>query len=188
MALRAKSRRQFLSALPALAAWGRTASRAGLVSAATLGLSACGFELRRTPEFAFSSLFARFTQGSPLGAEFARALAQQGTLELVTDPKQLQRAQAVMDVLLDQREKAVVGQGTVGQVREFQLRLRFRFKLRSADGRELIGDTEMLQQREISFNETLALAKESEELLLYRDMQKEMVTQLMRRLAAVKNL
>ncbi len=183
MALQVASRRTFLSALGMAGA-----SRLGLVAAAALGVPGCGFELRRAPEFAFASLFARFSEGSPLGAEFARVLAQLGTVELVTDPKQLQLAEAVMDVLLDQREKAAVGQGTVGQVREFQLRLRFRFKLRSAAGRELIGDTEMLQQREISFNETLALAKESEELLLYRDMQKEMVVQLMRRLAAVKSL
>jgi LPS-assembly lipoprotein len=174
----ANSRRSFLA----------IASRAGLATATTLGLCSCGFKLRRAPEFAFGSLFAGFTPGSPLGAEFARTLAQLGSVELVTDPKQMQRADAVLDVLSEQREKAVVGQGTVGQVREFQLRLRLRFRLRSAEGRELIGDTEMLQQREISFNESLALAKESEELLLYRDMQKEMVTQLMRRLAAVRKL
>lgn len=174
---------------PALASSAcRPSRRLVLAALPALGLAACGFELRRAPEFAFSSLFARFAEGSPLGQEFARAVQQTGSVELVTDPKQLDRAQAVMDVLAEQREKAVVGQSTFGQVREFQLRLRFRFKLRSADGRELIQETEMLQQRDISFNETLALAKESEELLLYRDMQKEMVLQLMRRLAAVKSL
>ena len=159
-----------------------------LGSFAALGLPACGFQLRRAPEFAFSSLFTRFAQGSPLGLEFNRSLTQAGTVEVISDPAQLDRAQAVLDVLSEQREKAVVGQGTVGQVREFQLRLRVRFRLRSGQGRELIEETELLQQREISFSESQALAKESEEQLLFRDMQREMVVLLMLRLAAVKKL
>ena len=91
-------------------------------------------------------------------------------------------------VLIDRREKVVVGLNATGQVREFQLRTRFRFKLRTPQGKELIPETEMLQQRDISFTESAALAKEAEETLLYRDMQTDIVQQLMRRLAAVKTL
>lgn len=159
-----------------------------LATAGALVLPGCGFELRRAPEFAFASLFTRFAPGSPLGVEFNRSLAQAGSVEVISDPTLLDRAQAVLEVLAEQREKAVVGQGTVGQVREFQLRLRVRFRLRSGEGRELINETELLQQREISFSESEALAKESEEQLLFRDMQKEMVVLLMQRLAAVKRL
>ena len=63
-----------------------------------------------------------------------------------------------------------------------------RFKLRTPQGKELIPETEMLQQRDISFNESAVLAKEAEEGLMYRDMQSDIVQQLMRRLAAVKAL
>ena len=63
-----------------------------------------------------------------------------------------------------------------------------KFKLRTPQGKELIPETEMLQQRDISFNEAAVLAKEAEEALLYRDMQTDIVQQLMRRLAAVKTL
>jgi LPS-assembly lipoprotein len=38
----------------------------------------------------------------------------------------------------------------------------------------------------MAFDETQVLAKESEEALLYRDMQADLVQQIMRRLAAVK--
>ena len=72
-----------------------------------------------------------------------------------------------------------------GQVREFQLRLRVNFRLRSAKNSELIPATEILQQRDISFNESAVLAKEAEEGLLYREMQSDIVQQIMRRLAAV---
>ena len=91
-----------------------------------------------------------------------------------------------MDLLQEQQERVVVGLNASGQVRELQLRLRIRFKLRASDGRELIPDTELLQQRDISYNETIALAKEAEEALLYRNMQTDLVQQLLRRLAAVK--
>jgi len=40
--------------------------------------------------------------------------------------------------------------------------------------------------RDISYNETNALAKEGEEALLYRDMETDIAQQMMRRLAALK--
>jgi LPS-assembly lipoprotein len=82
----------------------------------------------------------------------------------------------------------VVGINASGQVREFQLRLRVMFSLRTPQGRELIPSTELLQQRDISFNEAAVLAKEAEEALLYRDMQTDIVQQLMRRLAAIRTV
>lgn len=53
-------------------------------------------------------------------------------------------------------------------------------------GQELIAPTELLQTRDVSYNETQALAKEAEEALLMRNMQSDMVQQLLRRLAAVR--
>ena len=71
-------------------------------------------------------------------------------------------------------------------MRELQLRLRVRFRLRGQDGQEWIAPTELLQQRDISYNETIALSKEGEEALMFRNMQTDLVQQLLRRLAAAK--
>jgi LPS-assembly lipoprotein len=68
------------------------------------------------------------------------------------------------------------------------LRFRYRFRLRASNGIELIPDTEILLTRDINFNETGALSKESEEALLYRDMENDLVLQIQRRLAAVRQL
>ena len=57
---------------------------------------------------------------------------------------------------------------------------------RTPAGDELIPDTELLQQREISYNEAIALAKEAEEALLFRNMQTDIVQQLLRRLAVAR--
>ncbi len=164
-------------------------ARRGLLVAAgaCLVLGGCGFQLRQAPSFAFKSLYIGTTVESALTRELRRSIEYSGAVE-VLDAARLPTAQAVLDVLIDRREKVVVGLNATGQVREFQLRTRFRFKLRTPQGKELIPETEMLQQRDISFTESAALAKEAEETLLYRDMQTDIVQQLMRRLAAVKTL
>jgi LPS-assembly lipoprotein len=45
---------------------------------------------------------------------------------------------------------------------------------------------ELSQQRDLSFTETAALSKEIEQATMYRDMQTDIVQQIMRRLSAVK--
>lgn len=159
-----------------------------LVLPAALVLAGCGFQLRGAPNLAFRSLYVNASESSPVGNELRRNLASLGDLTLIADPKLLPSADAVLDVLGETREKTVVGINTAGQVREFQLRSRLQFRLRTPQGKELIAPTELLLQRDISFNESAVLAKEAEEGLIYRDMQSDIVQQLIRRLAAVKSL
>ncbi|MES2635538.1 MAG: LPS assembly lipoprotein LptE [Pseudomonadota bacterium] len=164
------------------------AARRTFLIGGVLGLTGCGFKLRQAPNFVFSSIYIAVARGSALGNELKRSMASGGTITVLPETASPQTAQVILDVLADQREKVVVGLNATGQVREFQLRIRFKFRLRTPQGKELIPETELLQQRDISFNESAVLAKEAEEGLLYRDMQTDIVQQLMRRLAAVKSL
>ncbi|MEO8390580.1 LPS assembly lipoprotein LptE [Polaromonas sp.] len=159
-----------------------------LSAPAALSLSGCGFALRKAPTFAFTTLYSGLAESSPLGVELRRSLQATRKVEVITEARRINEAQVVLDVVGDQREKVILSRNAAGQVREFQLRLRFRFKLRTLAGKELIPETEILQQRDISFNESAVLAKEAEENLLYRDMQSDVVQQIMRRLAAVTEL
>ncbi|MDB5749872.1 MAG: rlpB [Ramlibacter sp.] len=181
---------------------GAAASRGGpwtrrrvlLPLAAAVLLAGCGFQLRQAPEFAFDAISIRALPTSPIAAELRRRLAAESRVRVLTSPVAPAASAAaavptvVLDVVQEQREKVVVGLSATGQVREFQLRTRLKFTLRTPQGRELIPETELLQQRDIGFNEAAVLAKESEEALLYRDMQADIVQQLMRRLAALKAL
>ena len=151
-------------------------------------LGGCGFALRKAPDFAFTTLFTGLPESSPLGVELRRSLQSSGKVQVITDPRRLSEAQVILDVLADQREKVVLSLNASGQVRENQLRIRFRFKLRTLAGKELIPESEITQQRDITFNESVALSKESEEALLYRDMQSDIVQPLVRRLAAVPSV
>ena len=159
-----------------------------LSSGALLALAGCGFKLRGAPDFAFRSLFVNAGESSLFGNELKRNLASISALTLIADAKDSAKADAVLDLLSELREKIVVGVNSSGQVREFQLRIRLNFRLRTPQGKELIGNTELLQQRDISFNESAVLAKEAEEGLMYRDMQTDLVQQMIRRLAAVRSL
>lgn len=161
--------------------------RALLTLAPAALLAGCGFRLRGAPEFAFSSLYIAAPPGSPLARELQRTLeGAGGQLRVLRDPAALPTAAAILDLVSELQERAVVGLNASGQVRELQLRLRVRFRLRTPQGDELIPETELLQTRDISYSETIALAKEAEEALLYRNMQTDIVQQLMRRLAAAK--
>ena len=172
-----RSRRSALRGGAAVLGWSL------LCSITTAG---CGFALRQPPTLAFQTIYLSLTPATPFTKELRHELATLGSLQVLTDPAQRAGAQAVLDVLAEQREKIVVGRNASGQVRAFQLRLRVRFWLHTEQGQDLIAPTELLQQRDISFNESAVLAKEAEEALLYRDMQSDIVHQLLRRIAAVK--
>ena len=122
------------------------------------------------------------------GVKLTRALESSGQVEVITDPRQIERAEVIFEQLFEIREKVVVGRTSTGAIREFQLRLRYRFRVRSRDGIELIPDTEIFLTRDINFNETGALSKESEEALLYKDMENDLVLQIQRRLAAIRKI
>ena len=150
------------------------------------GLSACGFHLRSAGDYPFKTLFANFSTNSPLGVELRRNLLGTGRITLLTEPTQMTTADAVLDILSEERQQAVVGVNASGQVRELQLRLRVRFRLRTPQGQMLIEPVELAQQRDLSFTETAALSKEIEQATMYRYMQTDIVQQIMRRLSAVK--
>jgi LPS-assembly lipoprotein len=153
-----------------------------LIPPAGLAVAGCGFKLRGSQNYGFERIAVLPNPGGPLVTELRRSLANAVTVLPAEAP--LSQAQVVLDLLQEQREKIVVGVNASGQVREFQLRLRVRFKLRTPQGQELIGPSDISQQRDISFNESAVLAKEAEEGLMYRDMQSDIVQQLLRRLAA----
>ena len=181
---------------------GRALQRRSLLALAPVLLAGCGFQLRQAPDFVFSQIIINAPNSSGLANELRRNLLSTGRVQVVeaaapvaaaapAAPASVPAASpgtVALDVLLEQREKVVVGLNATGQVREFQLRTRLRFRVRTPAARDLIPETELLQQRDISFNEAAVLAKEAEEQLLYRDMQTDLVQQLMRRLAALKGL
>ncbi|WP_245911612.1 LPS assembly lipoprotein LptE [Malikia granosa] len=162
--------------------------RAAAAGALTLGLAGCGFRLRGALKLPFASLRSNLSERSEIGRELRAQLQASGVqlVEPATTGQSQPPADIELTVLKEQRERAVVGITSIGQVRELQLRVRFKFRVRSGKGRDLIDDLELLQERDLSYDEALVLGKQAEEELLYREMQSDIVRQLMRRLAALQ--
>lgn len=174
--------------------WLRGLLAGGLAAAALPG---CGFRLRGADlRFAFSTLRLQAPGDSDVLQSLRAQLQAAGVTVLeaggppppapTASPSPAPAADVILQVLQDQRERVVVGTTAAGQVRELALRRRLRFVLRTPSGRELIPATELFQERELSFSETVVLGKEAEEALLFDDMRTAIVRQLLVRLAAVR--
>jgi LPS-assembly lipoprotein len=156
---------------------------AALLIAASL--TACGFQLRGSNgsyTMPFHSLYLSFPDTSPLGIELKRNL-RAGEVAIADKPDQ---AEAQFVVLGETRGKSIQSLNSLGRVREYLLTYTLTFAVRDPKGVELLPSTEITLRRNLAFDETQVLAKESEEALLYRDMQADLVQQIMRRLAAIK--
>lgn len=154
-----------------------------LVLSAALLLSGCGFHLRGPADLPFSSLYVQAPPSSQFATQLKRVVAASSATEVVDDAK---AAQATLQLVVEQREKEILSLSGTGRVREFQLRYRIRYRVVDNAQRELVPTSEILLRRDFSFNDQEALSKESEEALLYRDMQTDAVQQLLRRLQVVK--
>ena len=149
---------------------------------ACLALAACGFQLRGTADVPFQTIYLPASAGG-IGLELRRNIQAGTRAKVVDDAKE---AEAVLEFTQESREKEILSLTGTGRVREFQLRYRVGFRVHDGKGREFLPVSTVVLVRDISFNDTDVLAKEAEEQLLYRDMQSDMVQQILRRLAVAK--
>ena len=162
----------------------RCGRRAGVLALAiglALSLAGCGFQLRQPTEIGYSRVaLAGFAPRSPMAEALARALpASARVVEAPAD------AQVVVQALDDRFTRTVAASTAAGQVREFRLRVTLRFRLMRPDGRALSSDTELEQQRDLSYSETSALGKEAEEAAMVREMRADIAQQLVRMVGVV---
>ena len=149
---------------------------------AVLALAGCGFQLRGAETLTFRSVaLTGFAPRSPLAEELRAALAQRVRVE--TAPA---RAELILQALSDVRERSIVATTAAAQVREVQLRLRLRWRTHTPAGREVTPPAELALSRDMSYSESIALAKQHEEAELYREMQTDIVAQVLRRLAVIR--
>lgn len=79
-------------------------------------LAACGFHLRGAPEFSFRSLYVQSPPGLGVTRELQRTLlASGGKLQLLLDAAQKPQADAVLEILSEQRDRVIVGVNSSGQ-------------------------------------------------------------------------
>ena len=159
------------------------------VLAVALTVSACGFHLRGDSghyTLPFPTMYIGLPESSPLAIDLKRNIRANGGTTIVNSPKD---ADGVIEVISDPektRTKSILSLNSNGRVRQYLLSYNIVFRVLDKQGKELLGSTQILLTRPIDFNETQLLAKEQEEILLYKDMQTDLVQQMMRRIAAIK--
>jgi LPS-assembly lipoprotein len=144
-------------------------------------LEGCGFHLRGS-RGEFRSIPPVYVQGQdPAVIELRQFLRVSGA-PVVGDAT---AAQLVVTVLDARRDRRVLSVGSQGRVQEYELRYDLPFYIDDNAGHRLLEQQSVTQTRSYSFDETDVNAKSNEEDYLFRDMQRNAVMQIVRRLPAV---
>jgi LPS-assembly lipoprotein len=145
-----------------------------------LVIASCGFRLRGTADVPFGTVYLPAAT-SGIALDLKRNIQAGTKARVVDDPKE---ADAVLQFTEETRQKEILSLTGTGRVREFQLRYRVGFRVHDGKGADYVPQSVIQLTRDVTFNDAEILAKEQEEQLLFRDMQTDMVQQIMRRLAA----
>src|SRR3954468_15299973 len=145
-------------------------------------LAGCGFQLRGTANVPFDTVFVPGATGG-IALDLKRNIQAGTRAKVVDDAKS---AEAIVQFTDETRLKEILSLSGTGRVREYQLRYRVGFRVHDGKGADYVPQSVIQLSRDIGFNDSEVLAREAEEGLLYRDMQTDMVQQIMRRLAAAQ--
>jgi len=160
-----------------------------IVLALSLTVSACGFHLRGDGghyTLPFPTMYVGLPESSPLAVDLKRNINANGSTTVVKTAKE---ADGIVDVISNPehtKTKTILSLNSNGRVRQYLLQYSIVFRVLDKQGAVLLPPTAIALSRPIDFNETQLLAKEQEEALLYKDMQTDLVQQMMRRIAAIK--
>ncbi|MCL1886717.1 MAG: LPS assembly lipoprotein LptE [Betaproteobacteria bacterium] len=153
--------------------------------AGVLLLSACGFTLRGTGgdfRLPFKTLYINISGNDAFAATLRRHIRSTGT-EIVQDRKQ---ADASLEILRRDRTREVLSLSTAGRVREYALFYTFRFQVTDRENRILMEPVEIRLRRTLIYDESQAYAREKEAEMLYEDMQNDVISQVVRRMANIE--
>ena len=153
-----------------------------LALALLLGSAACGFQLRGTASLPFETIYVPDAT-SGIALDLKRNI-RSGTNARVLD--QAKGAEAQLQFSEESRQKEILSITAAGRVSEYRLIYRVRFRVSDGKGIDFLPPSTVTLTRDMTFEDSQVLAKEGEEQLLFRDMQTDMVQQVLRRIATAK--
>jgi LPS-assembly lipoprotein len=148
-------------------------------------LTGCGFHLRGTlsGNLPYKTMHIALPETAEVRIWLERYINAAGSTEIVEEASQ---ADATFQQLSDGRQKTILSVNAQGRVREYRLQLNYTFRVVNKKGQVLIPPNEINLTRDITFDDSNVLAKDLEEGLLWRDMNNDLVNQIMRRLSIIK--
>jgi len=148
-----------------------------------MSLSSCGFQLRGQAAIPYKSIFIETVGYSQFAVDLERAIRSGSQTRVVTSRDE---AEVVLKILGEVQENHILSLSSGGKVREFDLRYRVTYRLTDRAGVDLSQPGSIDLHRDMTYDDTQTLAKESEQILLYRDMKADAVQQMLRRLSVAK--
>ena len=82
-------------------------------------MAGCGFQLRQSPNYAFISLFVNLPENDAMGASLRRNISASGKVTVITDVRDVEKAQVIYEPILNVREKVILGRTSTGAIREY---------------------------------------------------------------------
>ena len=149
-----------------------------------LSLAGCGFALRGSYELPYQGIFVAAPSTSAVASLVRRELANTSSKSVAN----AKLADAELNISEERRDRQILSLSGAGRVREYELKFLVRYQFTEANGRVLIPTSEIQLTRILTYADELIIAKQQEEALLYTDMEKDAVGQILRRMVAVKKV
>ncbi len=163
--------------------WGRWVGMvAGL--AMLLAVGACGFQLRGSHNYPFKHLLITGNLSAEMQTRMKRLIESGSDTRIVNTAKD---ADAILSVSLGRGQNSL-SFDVNGVTQEYQLTTSATYSLTSTSGVTLIPQSTLSVNRAMGYNTTYALAKSTESTLLYKDMESDIVDQLLHRLDVVQSM
>jgi len=146
-------------------------------------IAGCGFQLRGAYTLPYESIYLSVPDYSLIGAGLKRAIRASGSTRLADTAAD---AQATFLPTVEEKLPIILALSSAGRVREKRLRYRYGYRIVDSKGRDLVLPGVIELNRDLTYSDSAVLAKTQEEDLLWRDMENDLIQQLMRRLAAAQ--
>ena len=146
-------------------------------------LAGCGFQLRGAYTLPYESIYIAGADYNLIVAGLKRAIRGSGSSRLADTAAE---AQATFLPTSEIRQPTILSLSSAGRVREKRLTYIYGYRIVDNKGRDLVPPSSVDLYRDISYADSDVLAKTQEEDLLWRDMEKDLVQQLLRRIATAK--
>ena len=154
-------------------------SRRHLLGAALIGalpLTGCGFRLRGSYSTPFRTLYLQMPENSYLAVRLRQELLAGSDVTIVNTPSE---AEAILELLSDSRSRDVLSINDTGRAREYEITLSLSFRVSNPSGIDYMEAVTLTASRDLTYSESDFLSREKEEAFLYRDMEADLVNQLM---------
>lgn len=178
---------------------------------AVLVLAGCGFRMQGETPLPFKTISITIPENTQFGADIRRAIqASSPNTQIIEldelnkafqdlDPKNAQSAastnlskisllstsiEAQLQQVNETRTARPVSLNAQGRVEEFELTLQYTIRLIDSKGQVILPDTTFTSVREMPYDDRFAQAYATEQSTIFKDMQKSLVSRIMRRITS----